>query len=75
MGTIVTAILSLVQSISSKAQVAHMASQSGIKLAAVEPYLDSSRAANIVAVHYAEPLAAARAQVAQSQQLVINAGF
>jgi hypothetical protein len=74
-GTIVTAILSLVQSISSKAQVAHMASQSGIKLAAVEPYLDSSRAANIVAVHYAEPLAAARAQVAQSQQLVINAGF
>jgi len=74
-GTIVTAILSLVQSISSKAQVALMASQSGIKLAAVEPFLDSSRAASMVAAHYGEPLAVARTQVAEAQQAAFNAGF
>ena len=74
-GTIVTAILSLVQSISSKAQVAQMASQSGIKLAAVAPFLDSARAANIVAAHYNEPVATARVQVAQAQQYAMNAGF
>jgi hypothetical protein len=74
-GTIVTAILSLVQSISSKAQVAQMASQSGIKLAAVQPYLNDAQAADIVAAHYGEPLAAAHAQIAEAQQLAINAGF
>jgi hypothetical protein len=75
-GTIVTAILSLVQSISSKTQVAQMASQSGIKLAAVAPYLvDSSLSANIVAAHYSEPVAMARAQVAQAEQDAISAGF
>jgi hypothetical protein len=74
-GTIVTAILSLVQSISSNAQVAQLASQSGIKLAAVEPYLDNSEAASIVAVHYGEPVAIARMQVAEAQQYAINAGF
>jgi hypothetical protein len=74
-GTIVTAILSLVQSISSKAQVAQMASQSSIKLAAVAPFLDSARAATIVAAHYNEPVAMARVQVAQAQQYAMNAGF
>ena len=74
-GAIVTAILSLVQSISSKAQVALMASQSTIKLAVVEPYLDNSLSASIVAAHYGEPVAMARVQVAQAQQIAVSAGF
>jgi len=74
-GTIVTAILALVQSISSKAQVARMAAESGVKLAAVEPYLDSGRAAEIVAAHYGEPVQLARVQVAQAAQAEMNAGF
>jgi hypothetical protein len=74
-GTIVVAILALVQSISSKAQVAQMAAASGVKLAAVEPYLNESRAAEIVATHYGEPVEAARVQVAQVTQAEMNAGF
>jgi hypothetical protein len=74
-GTIVVAILSLVQSISSKAQVARMTAQSGVKLAAVESYLNESRAAEIVAVHYGEPVETARVQVAQAEQAEMSAGF
>jgi hypothetical protein len=73
--TIVSAILSLVQSISSKAQVAGMASKSGIKFAAVEPYLNRSDSARIVAAHYGEPVEVARAQVVQTEQMQIGAGF
>jgi hypothetical protein len=73
--TIVSALLALVQSISTKAAVAQMAAQSTIKLAAVEPYLDPSQAAQIVAAHYAEPLALARAQVAQAKQNQTLTGF
>ena len=74
-GTIVIAILALVQSISSKAQVAQMAADSGVKLAAVEPYLNESRAAEIVAAHYGEPVEVARVQVAQATQAEMSAGF
>ncbi len=74
-GTIVVAILSLVQSISSKAQVAQMAAESGVKLAAVKPYLNESQSAQIVAAHYGEPVSVARAQVAQATQAEMNAGF
>ncbi|MGB8031099.1 MAG: hypothetical protein WCF30_15720 [Terracidiphilus sp.] len=74
-GTIIVAILSLVQSISSKAQVAQMAAGSGVKLAAVEPYLNESQSARIVAAHYGEPVSVARAQVAQATQAEMNAGF
>jgi hypothetical protein len=74
-GTIVVAILSLVQSISTKAQVAQMAANSGVKLAAVEPYLNPSRSAQIVAAHYGEPIQLARAQVAKATQVEMNAGF
>jgi hypothetical protein len=74
-GTIVVAILSLVQSISSKAQVAQMAANSGVKLAAVQPYLNENRAAEIVAMHYGEPVEVARVQVAQTAQAEMNAGF
>jgi hypothetical protein len=74
-GTIVVAILSLVQTISSKAQVAQMAAQSDVKLAAVEPYLNEDRSAKIVAAHYNEPISVARLQVAQAAQAEMNAGF
>jgi hypothetical protein len=74
-GTIVVAILALAQSISSRAQVAQMAADSGVKLAAVEPYLNESRAAEIVAAHYGEPVEVARVQVAQATQAEMSAGF
>ena len=73
--TIVSTILSLVVSISSKAAVAHMSAQTGIKLAMVRPYLNNTRAAELVAAHYGELLSQARAQVAQVEQAEINAGF
>jgi hypothetical protein len=74
-GTIVVAILSLVQTISSKAQVAQMASASSVKFAAVEPYFKESRSAEIVAAHYKEPVEIARVQVARAEQLETQAGF
>jgi hypothetical protein len=74
-GTIASAILSLVASVSSKAAVAHMAAQSGVKLAMVRPYLDDERAAGLVAAHYGEPVELARVQVAQAEQAEIGAGF
>jgi hypothetical protein len=73
--TIVSALLGLVQSISSKAAVAQMAEQSTIKLAAVEPYFNRLQAAQIVAAHLREPLELAQAQVAQVEQREVRAGF
>lgn len=73
--TIVSAILSLIQSVSGKTQLALMASGSHIKLAAVEPYLNPSRSAQIIAAHYNEPLVIARSQVALARQMQISAGF
>jgi len=74
-GTIVNAILSLVASISSKAAVARMAAQPGVKLSSVQPYWNDSLAAEMVAAHYGEPLTVARAQVAQAERAQIAAGF
>ncbi|HEV2486999.1 MAG TPA: hypothetical protein VGT08_15835 [Terracidiphilus sp.] len=74
-GTVVTAILALVQSVSNKAAVAQMAARSTIKMAAVQPYLNETRAAGIVADHYGEPIALARMQVAQAEQYAVQAGF
>jgi len=73
--TIVTAILTLVTSVSGKAVVAQMASQSTIKLAAVEPYLNRGDAARIVASHYNEPVETARMQVAQVEVAAVQSGF
>jgi hypothetical protein len=73
--TIVTAILALVQSVSSKAQVARMAAESGIKLAVVQPYLNGSRAAELVAAHYGEPVELADLQLARAERNEIAAGF
>ena len=73
--TAVTAILALIQSISSKQAVAQMAAASTIKLAAVHPYINCSTTANMVATHYNEPIALARTQLAQVEQSAIHAGF
>jgi hypothetical protein len=73
--TIVNSILALVASISSKAAVTRMSAATGVKLAMLRPYLDDTRAAEIVATHYNEPVTQARAQVARAEQMEINAGF
>lgn len=73
--TIVSAIFSLVQSISGKSALTQMAARSTIKLADVEPYLDGAITAQIVSAHYGESLAAANAQAAKARQLMVSAGF
>ena len=74
-GTIVSAILALVQSISGKVQLAQMAAASHIKFGMVEPYFNQAQAAQIVATHYGEPVDMARAQIAQAEQYNSRAGF
>jgi hypothetical protein len=74
-GTVVSTILSLVQSVSSKEAVAQMAARATIKTATVRPYLNGTQAAGIVAGHYGEPVAVARMQVAQVEQDEVRAGF
>jgi hypothetical protein len=74
-GTIVSAILALVQSVSSKAAVAWMAADSTIKLASVRPFMDEGIAAGIVASHYGEPVELARVQVARAEYNEMQAGF
>jgi len=73
--TIIEAMLGLVQSVSSKAAVANMATHASIKLAAVEPLIDPGKAAAIVAAHYAEPLQIAEAQLARAEEAQTQAGF
>lgn len=73
--TIASAILALVQSISTKTAIAQMAARSTIKLAAVVPYLDRSQSAQTVAAHYSESLTLARMQVKQSEYFELLAGF
>jgi hypothetical protein len=52
-----------------------MAARSGVKLAAIEPYWNQDRSAQIVATHYHEPVSLARQQVAQVTQAEMSAGF
>lgn len=73
--TIVNAMLALVEQVSSKAAVAHMAQAAQIKLAAVEQLLDRDQAAAMVAAHYDEPMAVARVRVAQAEEDAVRAGF
>jgi CheY-like chemotaxis protein len=73
--TVVTAMLALVSSISSKSAVAWMASQSTIKLADVQPYINEDKAVAMVAGHYGEPVVLARVQVAQLELSAAQAGF
>jgi len=74
-GTVVSAILALVESVSSKAAVAQMAARATIKVAAVRPYMNETQAAEIVAGHYGEPVALARLQVTLAEQNEALAGF
>ena len=73
--TVVSAMLALVMSISSKAAVARMASQSTIKCAQVRPYMDKGKAAALVASHYGEPVKLAAMQVANLEVSAAQAGF
>ncbi|HEV2134185.1 MAG TPA: hypothetical protein VGR47_07970 [Terracidiphilus sp.] len=73
--TAVTAILALIQSISSKQAVAQMAAASTIKLGEVRPFIDISAAAFLVASHYHEPVGAAQVQIAEANRLESGAGF
>jgi hypothetical protein len=74
-GTIVSALLALIQSVSSKVAMAEMASHSTIKLAEVRGYMDEGEAAEVVAGHYAEPVGLARIQVARAEYGEALAGF
>jgi hypothetical protein len=74
-GTIVSSILALVQSISSNAAVAHMASLSTVKMSAVRPYLNEDATAQALASHYGVSADWARVQVAQAEQSEDRAGF
>ncbi len=62
--TVVSAILALVQSISTKAQVAQMAAESPIKLARVDPYMDKVAADRVIAMHYGVTLDGDQARIA-----------
>jgi hypothetical protein len=73
--TVVTAMLALVSSISSKAAVAQMAAHSRLKLAMVRPYLNEGKAAQMVAIHYSEPVGWARVRVTQVELGAAQAGF
>lgn len=73
--TIINAIFALIESISSKATAAQMASQASIKISEVRPYLDDEKSARIVAEHYNEPVFLARVQIAQAQFAAVQAGF
>ena len=73
--TIITAILGLVQSISSKVDVARMAGGTAIKTAAVFRYVDGSRSAEIVAAHYGESRQLARRQMEATEAMQAAAGF
>ena len=74
-GTIVCAMLSLVQSVSSKTAVAGMAGRSTVKMASVERYMDVEMASRIVAGHYGEPVGMARMQVDLAERDQVQAGF
>lgn len=74
-GTVVTAMLSLVQSVSSKQAVAQMAKASTVKISTVLPLVSHRQAAEVVATHYGEPVALAMVQVEQVERLQMEAGF
>jgi hypothetical protein len=73
--TCVTAILALVQSVSSNTAVARMASQSTVKLAQIEPYSSFTQSTRIVSDHYGETVAVAALDVTIAQARLQGAGF
>lgn len=73
--TIVNTILALVVSVSTKGQVAAMASASPVKLAEVEPYAPLTQAGTLVAAHYGIDWADGMARVIDGQDRLAAAGF
>lgn len=73
--TVVSSMLALVQSVSSPAEVARMAADSTIKLAAVTPYMEPGRSAGVLAAHYSEPVSVAEEQIGKVEQQQSAAGF
>jgi len=73
--TVVSAILALVQSVSSKAAVAQMSAHATIKLATVQPFLDKNKSAAMIAAHYGEPVQLAHIQVEQLELAESHTGF
>jgi hypothetical protein len=73
--TVVSAMLSLVQSVSSKGAVARMAGLSTVKMGSVDRYMDEETTARMVAGHYGEPVGMARIQVGQAEFNAQQAGF
>jgi hypothetical protein len=74
-GTIVSTILALVASISTKAQVTAMATASTVKLSQVDRYMDRSRAARILASHYGDSTGREQARVLVARADLGRAGF
>jgi hypothetical protein len=74
-GSVVSAMLALVESVSSRAAVAQMVGQSTIKLAEVKPYMDEEKTAELVAAHYGEPVEMGRMTVALAEESAVSAGF
>lgn len=73
--TAVSAILALVQSISSGKAVAQMAAASAIKIAQVEPLMDHEAAVRAVAEHYGVTESQAAEQVELARAAAVQAGF
>jgi hypothetical protein len=74
-GTVVNAMLALVQSVSSKSAVAKMAASAPIKLAAVRKHMNPSLATAMVAAHYSEAVHEAYLLVACTEAAEIQSGF
>lgn len=73
--TAVNAILALVAQLSGKVALAVMGTAANVKLSSIEKYRDRELEANIVAAHYGEPVSAAREQIAEVEQMEVQAGF
>ena len=73
--TAVSAILALVQSVSSGKAVAQMATASAIKIAQVEPLMDRNAMIRTVAAHYGESDEVAAMQVERARTAAFQAGF
>jgi hypothetical protein len=74
-GTVVNAMLALVQSVSNKSAVAQMAKSAPIKLAVVRTQMNPALAVELVAAHYGEPTEKANAQVSSALAAETQAGF
>lgn len=73
--TIASAILVLIEAVSTKAQIARMAAATPVKLAAVEHLRNNDEAARLVAAHYKLSLSRAQNEVSKNKMKMMAAGF